>query len=195
MNNIFVVSGPSGSGKSTLIKMLRNEFECTSFSVSYTTRKMREGEIDKRDYYFISKEKFFKMIKKELFAEWAKVHNEFYGTSIYEIDRKSKGDKILILDIDVQGGKIIKNKFPSSCLVFIKPPSIDELKKRLLKREKVLSLDYKQRIVIAEEEMKKSSFYDKVIINDDLTDSFNELKDVFQDYKSRFVLAEGEKIN
>jgi len=188
MNNIFVISGPSGSGKSTLIKMLRNEFACINFSVSHTTRKKRDVEVDSKDYHFVSKKEFSEMIEKELFAEWAKVHNEFYGTSNEEIDRKSTGEKILVLDIDVQGARMIKKKFPSSCLIFIKPPSLKELGARLLKREKILSKDYKERLNIAEEEMKKSNFYYKIIINDVLLDSFDELKKIFQNYKSEFIL-------
>lgn len=190
MNKIFVVSGPSGSGKSTLIKMLTKEHDCILFSISHTTRKKREGEVDSEDYYFISMKDFSNMIKNNLFAEWAKVHNELYGTSINEIKEKSTGDSILVLDIDVQGAEIIKDKFPDSLHVFIMPPGIGELEKRLLKREKNLSSEFKKRLITAEKEIKigESGFYDHKIINDNIDESYNKFRDIFRKYMKSVLL-------
>ncbi|MCK5221496.1 MAG: guanylate kinase [Candidatus Aminicenantes bacterium] len=195
MNKIFVISGPSGSGKSTLIKMLTKEHDCILFSVSHTTREKREGEVDSEDYYFISRESFRDMIEKELFAEWAEVHDEFYGTSIREIEKKSTGDSILILDIDVQGAKIIKDKFPDSLHVFIMPPGIVELKKRLLKREKELNNDFRKRLVTAEEEIKigESGFYDYKITNDNIDKSYNRFKNIFRKYMRSMIIPDKKK--
>jgi len=184
MNNIFVLSGPSGSGKSTLIKMLADEFDYIKFSVSHTTRKKRPGETDSLEYHFISRKKFTQMIKKDLFAEWAEVHDEFYGTSITEIDRKSTGSNILVLDIDVQGAEIIKRKFPDSKLVFIMPPDMSELKKRLKKREKELTSNFEKRINTASKEMERSVFYDDTVINDRLDESYAKLRTIFLEYKT-----------
>ena len=184
MNKIFVVSGPSGSGKSTLIKMLTKDHNCILFSVSHTTRKKREGEIDSEDYYFITRKNFSDMIKEDLFAEWAEVHGEFYGTSFLEIENKSTGDYILILDIDVQGSEIIKKKFPDSLHVFIMPPGISELEKRLIKREKKLNNDFRKRLITAEEEIRigSSGSYDHKMINDNIDDSYNEFNNIFRKY-------------
>ncbi|MEN8153864.1 MAG: guanylate kinase [Acidobacteriota bacterium] len=183
MNNIFVVSGPSGSGKSTLIKMLREKYKDLEFSVSFTTRTKRETESDGRDYYFISEEKFLKMINEKKFAEWAKVHRNYYGTSFKDIEERSKNGKILILDIDVQGAEIIKKKFPGSFLVFIKPPDIYELKKRLLTRDKKPDKNIEVRLNAAENELGRSGFYDRTIINDKLEDAFEKLESIFLFFK------------
>ena len=184
MNKIFVISGPSGSGKSTLIKKLTDEFECINFSVSHTTRKIREGEVDSKDYHFISREKFVNMIKNNLFAEWAEVHGELYGTSINEIIEKSADEFILIMDIDVQGTEILKKKFPDAFLVFIRPPGIDDLLQRIKKREKELSSDFKKRLITAENEIRigESGFYDHLLINDKLEESYRNLKNIFRKY-------------
>ena len=184
MNKIFVISGPSGSGKSTLIKKLTDEFECINFSVSHTTRKIREGEVDSKDYHFISREKFVNMIKNNLFAEWAEVHCELYGTSINEIIEKSADEFILIMDIDVQGTEILKKKFPDAFLVFIRPPEIDDLLQRIKNREKELSSDFKKRLITAENEIRigESGFYDHLLINDKLEESYRNLKNIFRKY-------------
>ncbi|MEN8221923.1 MAG: guanylate kinase [Acidobacteriota bacterium] len=185
MNKIFILSGPSGSGKSTLIKLLTQKYDFLEFSVSHTTRRIRDGESESIEYYFVSREKFKKMISMNEFAEWAEVHGELYGTSLGEITTKSTGEKILILDIDVQGAEIIKNKFPDSMLVFVMPPGLDELKKRIKKREKELSSDFLKRIKTASKEIDKSDFYDHIVINDDLEKSFKALEGVFLIYKDK----------
>jgi len=194
MNKIFILSGPSGSGKSTLIKLLTERYDFLDFSISYTTRKKRGNETDSVEYYFVTREKFRGMIRENSFAEWAEVHGELYGTSLDEINLKSTGKKILVLDIDVQGAEIIKNKFPDSILVFIMPPGLGELKKRIEKREKELTSDFKKRIKTAEKEIKKSDFYDHIIINDDLGESFTEFEKIFLKYKNKIFNEEKEEI-
>ncbi len=182
MNKIFIISGPSGSGKTTLINMLFDEFNCVRFSVSHTTRKKRSGETDAKEYYFIDRDLFENMIRKDLFAEWAEVHGELYGTSLSEINKRSTGENILILDIDVQGAEKIKNKFPDSFLVFIMPPDVNELEQRLRKREKELNAEFRKRLISAKKEMERSDFYDKIITNDRLKESYKELAIVFRKY-------------
>jgi len=196
MNKIFVVSGPSGSGKSTLIKMLTKEHDCILFSISHTTRERRDGETNSEDYYFVTRENFSNMIKKDLFAEWAEVHDELYGTSINEIEEKSTGDNILVLDIDVQGAEIIKNKFPDSLHVFIMPPGIAELEKRLLKREKKMSSKFKKRLITAEKEIRigESGFYDHKIINDNIDKSYNKFRNIFRKYMNSVLLFDKSNI-
>lgn len=187
MNKIFVVSGPSGSGKSTLIKLLTQKYHCLKFSVSHTTRKNRDGERNGKEYYFINDTQFREMIAREEFAEWAEVHDRLYGTSLEEIKSKSVGEEILILDIDVQGAEIIKKKFPEAMLVFITPPGIGELKRRIKKREKELTSDFLKRIKTAEEEIAKAGFYDHKMVNDNLEESFEEFERIFLDYKSKVL--------
>lgn len=188
MNNIFVISGPSGSGKSTLINMLRDKFSEIEFSVSYTTRAKRETESDGVEYFFISENKFFELIGKNEFAEWAKVHKHYYGTAFKDIEEKSKNGRILVLDIDIQGAEKIKKEFPESFLVFIKPPDMDELKERLLQREKSLDENIKERLNVAEDEMGRSGFYHRIIINDKLEESFKKLESIFLFYKKSLSL-------
>jgi guanylate kinase len=130
---LFVISGPSGCGKSSLVHQTRSEIKNLQFSVSYTTRKKRDSEKDGKDYYFVSKHDFRKMIKEDKMVEWAMVHGKMYGTSRREIERKSsQGD--LLLDIDVQGAQQLKDRFRKAVFIFVLPPSYKELKKRLEKR-------------------------------------------------------------
>ena len=165
--------------------MLTENHADIHFSISHTTRQMRDGEKDGREYHFTDREDFRRMIEGGEFAEWAEVHDELYGTSLGEIRSKSEGEKILVLDIDVQGAEIIKNKFPESMLVFIKPPGLDELKKRIVEREKGLTSDFKKRIRTAESEIERARFYDHIVINDRLEEAFRELETIFLKYQKK----------
>ncbi|HLP47160.1 MAG TPA: guanylate kinase, partial [Candidatus Kapabacteria bacterium] len=125
MNNLIVVSGPSGSGKSTLIRRLLQKHPELVFSTSHTTRSRREREIDGKDYHFVSTEEFRRMIESDEFVEWAQVYGNYYGTSYGEIESKTKESQktFLVLDIDVQGARNIKKKYPDALFVFIIPPT------------------------------------------------------------------------
>ena len=131
MHNIIIISGPSGSGKSTLIHELLAEFPELYFSVSHTTRPMRKNEVPGKDYHFISEREFQKMLDSDQFVEWAEVHGHHYGTSWKEIRAKSGKGRTLVLDIDSQGARNIKRQFPEAMTIFVIPPSLAELKKRL----------------------------------------------------------------
>jgi guanylate kinase len=183
MNNIVVISGPSGSGKSTLIDMLTGKHPEIVFSVSHTTRSPREGELDGREYHFIGRERFLEKIENDEFVEWAKVHDKYYGTSLWEVREKSGGSQYLMLDIDVQGARIMRGKFPDALYILVAPPSMAELKNRILKREKQLSLEFERRLRIARDELKEHAMYDYVIINDGLDQSFAALDAVYTAYK------------
>lgn len=175
----LIVSGPSGVGKGTLISMLMKEFENIRFSISYTTRRPREGEIHGVHYFFVSKEEFKKMIEQDKFAEWAQVHGNFYGTPKVEIEQKLKQGLDVIFDIDVQGAKQLKKNLADGEFVFIMPPSMDELKKRLLKRSSDPILDIEIRLKNAEKEIKDASFFDYVIVNDDLDLAYENLRCIY----------------
>ena len=174
---LIVFSAPSGSGKTTVVRALlkRKEFKF-EFSVSATSRKKRKNEKNGLDYYFFTVEDFKKKIKKNAFVEWEEVYeNQFYGTLHSEIDRIRNNDKNVIFDIDVAGGLNIKKKYREECLtVFIMPPSIEELKKRLRKRGTETEADMNKRISKAKYEMTFSKDFDIIIINDKLEIAIEE---------------------
>ena len=174
---LFVITGPSGCGKTTLVSRIMDQIKNLEFSVSHTTRKKREGEKEGRDYYFIKKEKFLRMIEEDLFAEWAVVHGNYYGTSKREIERKITM-KDLILDIDVQGAHQIKEKHKKAVFVFILPPSLQVLKKRLQERGKDSPETIKRRLDTAKKEIRHYPLFDYIIINDELEEAVEELKSV-----------------
>jgi guanylate kinase len=178
MNNIVVVSGPSGCGKSTLIHRLLKRHDDLNFSVSHTTRQRRQREIEGKDYYFVSEPQFVEMIRQESFAEWARVYAHYYGTTWEEIRAKSTGNRTLVLDIDTQGARQVKEKFPEALLIFIAPPSMKELERRLLHRERKVDENIKIRLQQARDELAEYKSYDYIIINDELDKAYAALSAV-----------------
>ncbi len=171
---VLVITGPSGVGKTTLLSYLPPEK--FYFSVSYTTRPPRKGEINGKDYYFISKEKFLEMVEKDEFLEWVEVFGTYYGTTKSEIKKAFSQNKHLVLDIEVIGATRMKSFFGNSAVfIFILPPSIEELKNRLKKRGTEDEEKLKERIQRAKEEIKFASWFDYVIVNDELEKAKDEL--------------------
>ncbi len=174
---LIVFSAPSGSGKTTIVRYLLKQKELNlEFSVSATSREQRGDEVDGNDYYFLSAKEFKSKIKKDEFLEWEEVYRDnFYGTLKTEVERIWKKGKHVIFDIDVSGGLRIKRKFPEETLaVFIKPPSIDELKIRLKKRKTESSDKINMRIAKASAELATAPLFDVVIENDDLDKALAE---------------------
>ncbi len=168
---LIVFSAPSGSGKTTIVHHLLEQEELNlAFSVSATSRAKRGKEVDKRDYYFISNEKFQEYIDADNFVEWEEVYKGTkYGTLKSEIERLWKAGKNVIFDIDVKGGLNIKKQFPKETLaVFVKPPSVEELKKRLESRGTESLEKIQMRLDKANEELSYSRNFDTILINDDL---------------------------
>ncbi|AIG29267.1 guanylate kinase [Flavobacterium psychrophilum] len=168
---LLVFSAPSGSGKTTIVRHLLNQEDLNlEFSVSCTTREARGEETNEKDYYFISLEDFKKHIKAEEFVEWEEVYRDnFYGTLKSEVERIWAKGKNVIFDIDVSGGLRIKSKFQQETLaVFVKPPSIDELKIRLKKRSTESEDKINMRIAKASVELATAPQFDKIIKNYDL---------------------------
>ena len=168
---LLVFSAPSGSGKTTIVKhLLQQEDLNLEFSVSCTTREARGEEVDGKDYYFISLQEFKKNIKAEDFVEWEEVYRDnFYGTLKSEVERIWAKGKNVIFDIDVSGGLRIKSKFPQETLaVFVKPPSVDELKRRLKERSTESEEKINMRIAKAHVELATAPQFDTVIKNYDL---------------------------
>ncbi|MEA3421000.1 MAG: guanylate kinase [Acidobacteriota bacterium] len=188
---IFIISGPSGCGKSTLVRNVLEEIDNIEFSVSFTTRKMRDEEEEGKDYYFVSKEKFEQMIEEKMLAEWAVVHGHYYGTSRREIEKKGAG-KDLLLDIDVQGAQKIREKFRKAVFIFILPPVFQELKRRLQKRGQERPEAVKERLEMAKREIRHYPHFDYIIINDKLDDAVHELKSIIVGMKCRTDLCQKE---
>lgn len=177
-SQVFVISGPSGVGKSTLINRLSKEMPDLGYSVSHTSRHKREGEVDGVHYNFISRERFRDMIERGEFVEWAEVYGEYYGTSHKTIKEHLLNNRDVILDVDPVGAKNIKAKYMDSSLIFIIPPSLEELKKRIKKRGTERDYDIKVRMEKAIEEIKESSWYDYIVINDDIEKALFALKSI-----------------
>ena len=165
---VLVLSGPSGAGKSSLINAIADDIGDYYFSISTTTRPMRKGEVEGVHYYFVSKEEFQKDIEQDLFLEYALVHGNYYGTSLKPVKEALSQGKLVIFDIDVQGNTAIKNSLGDiTTSVFITPPSLSELKKRLVERSTDSSEVIENRIKMAKREIQRTSEYDFVVINDD----------------------------
>ncbi|ACZ11448.1 guanylate kinase [Sulfurospirillum deleyianum] len=166
--NLLVISGPSGSGKSSLMKEVLKIIDDTYFSISSTTRAIREGEEDGVNYHFISKEEFEKDIDAGFFLEWAKVHDHYYGTSLKPILKELQKGKLVICDIDVQGHKIAQEKFGHLITsVFVTTPDQKSLQERLMKRGTDSVEVIEKRLANAVSEMTCMNEYDYVVINDD----------------------------
>ena len=162
---VFIVSAPSGTGKTTLINGLLADFPELSLSVSYTTRAPRSGDVPGRDYYFISAAKFAAMKSQGKFAEWAKVHDFFYGTPHRALDQCTRKGRDIVLDIDVQGAKQIKTKYPQAVSIFLLPPSWSELQRRLGARATDNKEIIRRRLANARREIKDVIQYDYFILN------------------------------
>lgn len=177
---LYIISAPSGAGKSTLCTMMRNKYNNIEYSVSYTTREPRQNEVNGKDYYFVSVDKFKEMISKDLFLEWAEVHGNYYGTSREIIDLALENGIDIFLDIDPQGAMQLKEKLNGKAVfIFLTAPSIDELRNRLNKRGTETSHVIDKRISNAMKEITYFNNYDYVIINDNSAQAFVELEAVY----------------
>ena len=178
---VFIFSAPSGSGKTTILKpileKLKDKF---GFSISATTRPPREGEKDEVDYYFITPEKMREHIANGDFLEWEEVYpGKYYGTFKSELDRIWKQGKYVIFDIDVKGGVNIKNILKNqACSIFIMPPSIEELERRLRNRNTESEETLKERLLRAEMEISLSKNFDFVVCNDDLDEAIAKVEEI-----------------
>ncbi len=168
---IIIISSPSGGGKTTICRELRKRDRSWKFSISCTTRPMREGEVDGREYYFISQKEFLKRRRGGFFAESARVHLHYYGTPKKPLEKAIAEDDIILLDVDVKGAASIKKKYPQSLSIFILPPSEAELKRRLKRRGTETREQVRLRLQNAIAEMKKFNRFDYVIINKDINEA------------------------
>jgi len=184
--SLFVISAPSGAGKTTLLKRLLAGVSGICFSVSHTTRKPRKGEREGIDYHFVDRKRFLELKQQDLFLEWAEVHGNLYGTSRAMVEERLGRGQDLILDIDVQGARKVREKFRNRAVfIFIAPPSLEVLKNRLRSRgtddEETISL----RIANAQKELAASDEYDFLVVNDRLEEAETMLRAIVLAERSR----------
>jgi guanylate kinase len=176
---LLIVSSPSGAGKTTLCSRLLSEFnKDISFSTSHTTRPARPGEVDGKDYHFVDLETFEKMVEDDLFIEWAFVHGNRYGTARSEVRGAATAGVDLIFDVDFQGARQIKEQYPGAVAVFVLPPSIEELHRRLRKRGTETPEALERRFKAALEEIGHHELFDYFIVNDQLDKAYDQLRSV-----------------
>ncbi len=187
---LFVVSAPSGAGKTSLCHAVTDSLENLTHSISYATRKPRSGEIDGRDYHFVTPERFQEMIEAGDFAEWAEVHSNLYGTSRRVLDDMIAKGIDVILDIDTQGARQIKQKYNNAVYVFIMPPSLGILEERLRNRKSDQEDEIRKRMRRAREEIRDYTMYDYIIVNHDFDRALAELRSLVTAERCRTGLAD-----
>ena len=185
--NLFVVAAPSGAGKSSLVKALMELDQRVSPSVSHTTRAPRGQELHGREYYFVSQETFDQMVAQDAFLEWANVHGNRYGTSKMAIEQRMAQGADVVLEIDFQGAIQVKKIFPDAVLIFILPPSWDELRSRLERRNEDSADTIELRLKNAEQEMAHAQSFDFVIINELFERALFDLKAIVHSQRLRFA--------
>ena len=189
---LIVISAPSGTGKTTLTHMLLKEFPDMEFSVSYTTRKPRTGEVNGKDYFFVDRETFEKMIEEGDFLEWAEVYGNLYGTSKSQVLKALNEGKDVLLDIDTQGALQVKKNFPEAVLIFILPPSLKELERRLRNRGTDDEETIERRLKTARVEIERAPLYDYIVVNDVLEKAYENLKSIVVAEKCRTERLKGQ---
>lgn len=175
---LFVFSAPSGSGKTTIVREILKNFENLIFSVSATTRKKRENEVDGKDYFFIDEKEFKRKIDNNEFIEWERFYDYYYGTLKSFVDDKIQKGVSVLLEVDVKGALNIKKKYPASILIFIAPPNKEVLKQRLINRKTETKEDLEKRIRRAEMELQFQEKFDYVVVNSELEDAVESVKDI-----------------
>lgn len=183
---LIIISGTTCAGKGTIIEKLLKENPNLALSISYTSRKPREGEVDGIDYKFISHKEFEKKIKNGDFVEYAKVrYGEYFGTPKKEVDKLLKSGKDVILEIDVEGAKQIKKLYPSTVLIFIVAPTMSEVKRRIVKRGKETKDQIIERFKTAYRELNEIPNYNYIVVNDNIYEAVNKIEAILTSIKCR----------
>jgi guanylate kinase len=175
---VFAISGPSGVGKGSVIQELLKQHPDYALSISYTTRQKRAAEIEGKDYFFISNADFDKKIAKGEFIEWAQVHGNRYGTTLAQLEILKKGQKVVIVELDVQGAMNLKNRLSDSVSIFIEPPDFETLSKRLSGRKTETKEEMDLRLSNAANELELGKQFDYQIVNDDLRETAQKIADI-----------------
>ncbi|WP_151410502.1 guanylate kinase [Anaerococcus sp. Marseille-P9784] len=187
---LLVISGPSGVGKGTVLHDLMNTQENLVYSVSATTRKKRDGEIEGVSYFYKSHEEFEKMISEDKFLEYAYVHNNYYGTPKDFVEKKISEGKIVVLEIDVQGAVNVKNNTDNAVFIFLAPPSLSELKNRIVGRGTETENDINLRMNNARKELEYIKYYDYLVINDHINSAINSVNEIINAEKHKVFREE-----
>lgn len=182
---MIIIAAPSGAGKSSFVDRITQENPRLRDTVTYTTRPMRAGESEGHPYHFVSREKFMELRDQNFFVEWALVHNNLYGTPYHQLEDAWSRNEVIIMDVDVQGADTFKAKFPDAVSIFILPPSIDELRRRVTKRDRGAPPDLEVRMQNAEKEIARAGEFDYQLVNDDFDKSYQEFKKIIEDLLSR----------
>lgn len=189
---LFVIAGPSGAGKGTLVRKLLQRVPFLYLSISATTRGPREGERNGREYYFLSDAEFDKKIEDGEFLEWANIFGKRYGTLRRRVEEQLESGDV-ILEIDIQGARQIKDNFNGANYIFIKPPSTNELRRRLINRGTESDNEIERRLRIAEEELEAEPEFNYVILNDSLTEAIDNLVDIIIKCRESSKIVNGDK--
>lgn len=185
--NLIIVSSPSGGGKGTLIKEILRTVPDVAYSISFTTRAMRGGEIDGKDYFFVSRAEFENLIQQGEFLEFAEVHGNFYGTSIKQVETEIERGRDVVLEIDVQGAASVRKLLPEAVRIFILPPSFEVLQNRLTRRATEKKADLDLRLKNSFTEVERYGEFEYVVVNDDVARATRDLQTI--------ILAERLKSN
>jgi guanylate kinase len=187
---LLIVSAPSGAGKTTLCREMTHTVSGLQYSISYTTRAPRAGEVSGKDYFFVTETEFMQMARREEFAEWAKVHNNLYGTHAGFLKRTMDGGTDVLLDVDVQGAQLLKKRFPEGTFIFVLPPSMDTLMERLRDRRSDTPEEIERRFRVAKKEIQNFVDYDYLIINDKIKKAVRDLESIILAERLRMTHAD-----
>ncbi|WP_044566196.1 guanylate kinase [Anaerococcus provencensis] len=187
---LLVVSGPSGVGKGTVLHDLMNTQKNLVYSVSATTRNKRDGEIEGVSYFYKTHDEFKQMIDEDEFLEYAKVHNNYYGTPKEFVERKINEGKIVVLEIDVQGAVNVKQNTENAVFIFLAPPSLSELKNRIVGRGTETEQDINVRMKNARKELEYIKYYDYLVINDHINSAINSVNEIINAEKHKVFREE-----
>lgn len=177
---LILIAAPSGAGKNSFMERALADFPRLKDVITYTTRSPRVGE-DLNSYHFITHEKFQALIERDFFVEWAHVHNSLYGISRQSLEETWEEGLVAIMDIDIQGVEKLKSLYPDAISIFILPPSIDELRKRILSRDKQPPANLELRLENARKEISQADRYDYRVINDDFEESYSRFKKIVEE--------------
>ena len=181
--SIFIVTGPSGVGKGVICQRLLLALANMHLSVSATSRAPREGDVEGVDYYFLSPDEFQKQAEAGAFLEWAQYNGNWYGTPKTAVEERLSRGRNILLEIEVQGALMVKERFPAACMIFVEPPSADALVERLRGRGKDTEEAIVSRVEIAKEELKLKDRFDYVVMNDDLDNCFAKVINIINSYR------------
>lgn len=179
---LIVISAPSGAGKTTIAWEIMKRNPSLVFSVSATTRAKRAGEVEGRDYFFVTREDFRRRVEAGAFVEWEEVYGDHYGTLKEEVDRAMQAGHHVMFDVDVKGGLSIKRQYPEALLIFIRPPSMSVLRERLVKRRTESDATLGKRLERVPMEMEKGKEFDYQVVNDDLEQTVAEIQEIVKAY-------------